>query len=104
MSKAMQQNKILSPIFPDWCACIFSSSSATEGVSSVLALSSANQSMTRIAFTKLWRRTHVGHQPSIRANQHCHRSSTGSQLGSGKSWKMSKSFTLKPTLGLLKST
>ena len=50
------------------------SGSAARGVSSVLALSVANQSMTDTGLLsqKLWRRTHVGHQPSIRAKKHCH--------------------------------
>ena len=68
------------------CA-FFPSVSAARGVSSVLALSVANQSMTDTGLLsqKLWRRTHVGHQPSIRANQHCHSSS--SQVGCWAKYK-----------------
>ena len=35
---------------------------------------------TRLLSQTLWRRTHVGHQPSIRANEHCHLLFTGGLL------------------------
>ena len=42
---------------------------------------------TRLLSQTLWRRTHVGHQPSIRANEHCHLLFTGGLLEQSTGWE-----------------
>ena len=42
---------------------------------------------TRLLSQTLWRRTHVGHQPSIRANEHCHLLFTAGLLEQSTGWE-----------------